>query len=451
MLFTASQLIELFPQYQGNVQNDLEIREIIKDSRVMSNHGLYVPIAGDRFDGHQFIEGAVENGAVATFWQKDIPLPPNLPSSLLVLFVEDTVKALQELAAAYRREVNPTVIGITGSNGKTTTKDLAKAVMETTFKTHATKGNFNNHIGVPLTILSMDRATEVLILEMGMNHFGEIELLSGLGQPDNAIITNIDGQHIENLGSRAGIAKAKLEIVSGMKPEGMLIIDGDEPLLTDAAIPVQKKRIGFSEENEVVIRNVVVEESVTNFEIEKESYQIPLLGKHHAKNAAYIIELAYRMGITPDAIRKAFGHLEMTKMRFEKHTGKNGITVINDAYNASPASMKAAIQVVEEMKGYQHKILVLGDILELGDYAEEFHRGIAEIIHSEITAVYTYGQNSFYIHDEVKRKLPELTAVHLADKSELIDHVEKYLEPKNLFLLKASRGMAFETFLEQLI
>ncbi|WP_152656477.1 UDP-N-acetylmuramoyl-tripeptide--D-alanyl-D-alanine ligase [Oceanobacillus sp. CFH 90083] len=450
MLFTASELIKLFPRYQGKAPADLEIHEVVHDSRVHSHQGLYVPIAGEKFDGHQFIEGAVKNGAVAAFWQKDTPLPENLPVSLLILFAEDTVKALQELASAYRKKVNPTVIGITGSNGKTTTKDLARAVLQTTFKTHATQGNFNNHIGLPLTILSMAPSTEVLILEMGMNHFGEIELLSNIGQPDQAIITNIDGQHIENLGSKEGIAKAKLEIVSGIKPEGALVIDGDEPLLTGAAVPVPKKKVGFREDNDVVVRHIAVEEAVTTFEIEEESYQIPLLGKHHAKNAAYVIQLAYGMGIAPATIKDAFGQLEMTKMRFEKHTGKNNITVINDAYNASPASMKASIQVVEEMKGYQDKILILGDILELGDYAEEFHRGIADVINSEITAVYTYGNHSHYIHDELKRRHPGLIAVHLTEKQELMHHVEKYLQPENLILLKASRGMRFETFLEQL-
>lgn len=450
MLFTASQLMKLFPRHQGNVSADLEIHEVVHDSRVNTNHGLYVPIAGERFDGHQFIGGAVENGAAAAFWQKEKPLPSNLPDSLLILFVEDTVKALQELAVAYRKDVNPTVIGITGSNGKTTTKDLTNAVMQTTFKTHATKGNFNNHIGLPLTILSMDRKTEVLILEMGMNHFGEIEMLSKIGEPNQAIITNIDGQHIENLGSKEGIAKAKLEIVSGIKPEGTLVIDGDEPLLTDAAVPVAKTRVGFSEDNDVVVRNITVEEETTTFDAGEKTYQISLLGKHHAKNAAYVIQLASGMGIAPETIQKAFGQLEMTKMRFEKHTGKNGITIINDAYNASPASMKASIQVVEEMKGYQHKILVLGDILELGDYAEEFHRGIADVIHSEITAVYTYGNHSHYIHDELKKKGTELIAVHLQDKQELVNQIEQYLKPENLILLKASRGMKFETFLEQL-
>ncbi|MFD1067230.1 UDP-N-acetylmuramoyl-tripeptide--D-alanyl-D-alanine ligase [Oceanobacillus locisalsi] len=450
MLFTASQLIQLFPRYQGNVSLDLEIHEVINDSRAVSHDGLYIPIAGEKFDGHQFIEGAINNGAVATFWQNETPLPENLPDTLLVLFVEDTVQALQELASAYRKEVNPTVIGITGSNGKTTTKDLTKAVMQARFKTHATKGNYNNHIGLPLTILSMDQDTEVLILEMGMNHFGEIERLSRIGEPDHAVITNIDGQHIENLGSKEGIAQAKLEIVSGMKPGGSLIIDGDEPLLISADISVPKVRVGFSRENNVVIDHIAVEEAVTTFSIGEASYQIPLLGKHHAKNAAYVIQLATEMGIAPETIRTAFAQLEMTKMRFEKHVGKNGVTVINDAYNASPASMKASIQVVEEMKGYQHKILVLGDILELGDFAEEFHRGIADVIGPEITAVYTYGDHSQYIHETLKQKVPELPAVHLQDKLELRSHVEKYLKPENLILLKASRGMKFETFLEQL-
>src|SRR5699024_5003327 len=194
VIFTADWLTTIFKHYRGNVKQ-VSIEEVTTDSRKKTDNALFIPLIGEKFDGHDYIEQAIDHGAVAAIWNKNKPLPSFLPKNFLVFFVDDTLQALQRLARGYRNKINPIVIGITGSNGKTTTKDIVTAVLSSKYKTHATEGNLNNHIGVPLTILSMMRDTEMLVLEMGMNHFNEIDLLSKIASPDYAIITNIGESH----------------------------------------------------------------------------------------------------------------------------------------------------------------------------------------------------------------------------------------------------------------
>ncbi|MCD8500627.1 MAG: UDP-N-acetylmuramoyl-tripeptide--D-alanyl-D-alanine ligase [Bacillaceae bacterium] len=207
-------------------------KTVFIDSRLQVEQGLFIPIIGERFDGHEFIFDAIKNGAVATLWDVSKPIPNELiESQFPVFYVNDTLTALQQLAKHYLEFVKPRVIAVTGSNGKTSTKDLIESVVSQVYKTHKTKGNYNNHIGLPLTILSMPSDCEVIILEMGMSDFGEISLLSRIANPDFAVITNIGESHIEQLGSREGIATAKYEIIDGLKEKGVVILDGDEPLL----------------------------------------------------------------------------------------------------------------------------------------------------------------------------------------------------------------------------
>ena len=205
-----------------------EIAGVSIDSRKVTTDNLFVPLRGEKVDGHRYVEKVRDQGAAASLWQKDVPNPPkNIP----IIIVENTEVALQELARAYRQQLNVRVIGVTGSNGKTTTKDMTAALLATTYKVHKTSGNFNNHLGLPLTILSMDEDTDVAVLEMGMSSRGEIEFLSKLARPDLAIITNIGESHLLDLGSREEIANAKLEIIEGLAGGGTLIYYGDEPLL----------------------------------------------------------------------------------------------------------------------------------------------------------------------------------------------------------------------------
>lgn len=208
------------------------ITGVTTDSRQAAAGQLFVPLVGEQFDGHEYLEQAVQNGAVAALWKKGKEVPESL-AHVPLLIVGDTLVALQRLATAYRSELFVRVVGITGSNGKTTTKDMAAAILGTSYKVHKTEGNFNNHIGLPLTVLQLEEDTEVAVLEMGMSGFGEIELLARIAQPDAAIITNIGDAHMLQLGSRAGIAKAKLEIATGLSEDGLLLYNGDEPLLEE--------------------------------------------------------------------------------------------------------------------------------------------------------------------------------------------------------------------------
>ncbi|GAB3793557.1 UDP-N-acetylmuramoyl-tripeptide--D-alanyl-D-alanine ligase [Virgibacillus kimchii] len=452
MLFTVNWLSGLFKANKGNTTDEKQIAEVSTDSRKKMNQALFVPIIGENFDGHHYILQAVEQGAIATLWDERKELPADLPDDFPVYFVDDTVMGLQRTAENYRAEVDPTVIGITGSNGKTTTKDMVRAVVETTYQTHYTRGNLNNHIGLPLTILSMKRDTEVLVLEMGMNQFGEIETLSKIARPDYAIITNIGESHIEFLGSREGIARAKLEILDGLCANGKVIIDGDEKLLEKLHEQENVITSGYGKENTKVIEIISMEYNRTDFRLKNSGkFTIPLLGKHHVHNASYAISIGELLDIKQEKIQHALQQLSRTSMRFEMIKGANGTSIINDAYNASPTSMKAAIDVVKEMDGFNHKVLVLGDILELGVHAEEMHRSIAENITVPITAVFTYGDQAGVISESIAEKNKTIHSRHFTSKEALIKEIKHYLGEDSLLLFKASRGLQFEKLIEELL
>ncbi|WP_330948428.1 UDP-N-acetylmuramoyl-tripeptide--D-alanyl-D-alanine ligase [Virgibacillus sp. MG-45] len=449
MLFTTQWIASVFENYRGEAQSAIPINAVSTDSRENASHSLFIPLVGEKFDGHDYIKQAFNNGAVAAIWNKDKALPRFLPTDFPVFLVEDTDVALQKLAAAYRDLVDPVVIGVTGSNGKTTTKEMIAAIASTSYKTHFTQGNFNNHIGLPLTILSMTRDTELLVLEMGMNHFGEIERLTKISKPDYAVITNIGESHIEFLGSREGIAKAKLEIRHGLKQNGCLIIDGDEPLLNHVKKDDNVLTCGLESENDVVLSDVTISNTQTSFKLsDNYSYSIPLLGVHNAKNASYAIAVGRKLNIGQEQIEKALATLPPTSMRMEITRGASGVAIINDTYNASPTSMVAAIEVIKQMTGYKNKVLVLGDIFELGDKAKQLHQSVAASIEPPITVLYTVGKEAEIISKTVSKQQPNMLCAHFQSKEDLLGELHEYLMHDTLVLFKASRGMQFETMVK---
>lgn len=448
MLFTLEWVSTIFTKTKGKWKEGSSIQEVTTDSRSKSNHSLFVPLTGDNFDGHVFVEQAIDNGAIAVIWEESKALPSCIPEDFPVFLVKDTLIGLQALAKNYRDDIQPKVIGITGSNGKTTTKDLVTSILKTSYRVHATKGNFNNHIGLPLTILSMPRDTEILILEMGMSDFNEIDLLSKIAQPSYGIITNIGESHLEYLGSRLGIAQAKLEILNGMKDDSLLIIDGDEQLLTLNQPHSNILTCGYESANNVVIESVEIRHQDTIFQVMNQVYHVPLLGRHHAKNAVYAIMLAKELHVSEKDIQEGLMNVQSSGMRFELLEGNNGVSIINDAYNASPTSMKAAIEVVKEMAGFEERVLILGDIFELGKQADELHAAIAEEIESPITAVYTYGKLAKNITERLKTINTTIKCKHINTEKELIAELQQHLKENSLLLFKASRGMQFESFVE---
>ncbi len=438
-------------KHKGVINAEAIVNEVFIDSRKEVQDGLFVPIVGDRFDGHSFLIGAIKNGAIATLWEEGKELPAGIEEDFPVFYVADTLKALEKLSSLYLNQVAPKVIGVTGSNGKTSTKDLIESVLATQFKTHKTAGNYNNHIGLPLTILAMPNDCEVAILEMGMNNFGEISFLSNLAKPDIAIITNIGESHIEQLGSREGISKAKLEIVDGLKKDGILIVDGDEPLLK-ATADVRTIKCGYDEHNDYRITNVEQKADQTKFVVNAlEQFSIRLLGKHNIKNSTYAIAVAKYLGMNEHTIQVGLDDCILTGMRMEKQKGYNESTIINDAYNSSPTSMKAAIETIKQLDGYQKRVLILGDMYELGNDEKELHQSVASVITAPLTHLFTVGEKGKWIAEALLENNHDKIEVNsYQDKAELVKHIKPLLDHGCIVLIKASRGMKLETIAKEL-
>ena len=370
----------------------------------MKEGNLFVPIIRVK-DGHDYVKEAMDNGAVASLWKKSYGTPPK---GVPIIFVDDTLFALQQLAHFYRRELKVKVIGITGSSGKTTVKDIISTILSTTHRVHKTKGNLNSQIGLPLTILEMKRDTEFLILEMGMSEKGQIRNLSKIAQPDVAVITMIGQSHLETLGLKEEIAKAKLEIIDGLKGNGLLLYNGDEALLLqNKNLPsINCKAFGEKYTNDLFPTNVQLDEYGIHFELNDSNiqYDVPLHGKHNILNTIVGIAVGQYYNVTAEKIQEALRQVNITHMRFQFLTAKTGFTIINDAWNASPSSMKAAIETLQKLKVYNKKMIVIGDMLELGKEAETYHREIGKMLNEEsIQYVFTYGELAGIVAEEARK------------------------------------------------
>ncbi|SMF88398.1 UDP-N-acetylmuramoyl-tripeptide--D-alanyl-D-alanine ligase [Paenibacillus uliginis N3/975] len=437
---------------------EVMIQGVSTDSRKIQQGSLYVPLVGERFDGHDFAGQALESNAGAILWQEDHGTPPEGP----VILVKDTLVALQSLAASYLEQSGAKVVGITGSNGKTTVKDMVTALLETKYKVHKTQGNFNNQIGLPLTVLDMPEGTDIVVLEMGMSGRYEIELLSSIARPDTAVVTNVGESHMLQLGSREEIARAKLEIVSGMKPGGLLIHHGDEPLIPQVLAESETKKpdglqtftFGPGEDNDDYPTGMMFHAKGIIFTSHRhtgEGFSLPLLGRHNVVNALAALAVAEHYGISEEQIREGLAGLRLTSMRIESIETEHGVTVLNDAYNASPVSVKAALDVLGDMKGFRRRIAVLGDMLELGLREQDYHAEIGQYVSPDkVDMVFTYGPLSIYTAETAKARLPEGQVMAFTDKAALIERVSNEVTNKDVVLVKGSRGMKLEDVVEAL-
>ncbi|WP_218090638.1 UDP-N-acetylmuramoyl-tripeptide--D-alanyl-D-alanine ligase [Paenibacillus solanacearum] len=435
---------------------DRIIRGVSKDTRTLGEGSLYVPLIGESFDGHDFVDAALAQGAAAALWQIDHAAPP-VGTPLVI--VDDTLAALQRLAKAYRRELPVRIVGITGSNGKTTVKDMTAAVLSTAFEVHKTEGNYNNHIGLPMTLLQMSPSTELAVLEMGMSGRWEIDLLSRLAEPEVAVITNIGEAHLLQLGSRQEIARAKTEILAGLQAGGLLVYNGDEPLIPEVLPEMAEAgrmqngeytvtRFGKGCGNDLYPLEIAADAGGTRFKVNVDAqtqYRIPALGGHNAINALAAIAVGRHFGLSSEQIAAGLEHAVMTGMRIEVMHLPSGLTLLNDAYNASPASMRAAIDLLHEMKGYRSKFAVLGDMLELGAQEAEFHRAVGAMLDpAEVEAVYLYGPLANDMAEGARSRFGADRVLHFTDKEELARALASQTAAQDLVLIKGSRGMKME-------
>lgn len=442
--------IEEIAQYcQGKMNQAAELKkdQFIKgvsiDTRTIQEKNLFVPFKGENVDGHRFIEMAINKGAALTLSETE-----DVDSKFPAIIVKDGLKALQDIARSYLKEVNPKVIAVTGSNGKTTTKDMIECVLAGRFKVQKTQGNFNNEIGLPLTILQLREETEVSILEMGMDAKGDIDFLSHLAKPDLAVITSVGESHIEMLGSRENIALAKYEIVNGLKDDGTFIYSKDYPLLDEIInqdVDYTIKSAGLEASNDYQVSKVSADGEGTSFDFQGQSFKISQLGSHNALNASLAILVGETLGVPLEESKNNLQDLSVTSMRMERIHDDSGALIINDAYNASKSSMISAIETVGKLP-HDKKILVLADILELGSYKKELHEAVAEYINStnfDFSMIYTFGEASQYIHDALKTT----DKLHIESIEELRDGVRECFKTDTVILLKGSRGMALERVL----
>lgn len=430
--------------------HEINITGVEFDSRKIKLGDLFVPLTGGASDGHDYVVNAIEQGAVATFWSREADSAPI--DQLAVIYVDDTLRAMQSLANYYRHLIDPIVIGITGSNGKTTTKDMMANALTAKYHIHKTEGNYNNEIGLPYTILSMPKETEVAVLEMGMSGFGEIALLSHIAEPDIAVITLIGESHLEFLGSRAGIAQAKLEILSGLNPEGVFIYPGAEPLITDFledwVSSVECISFGLEEDNDVYAYDIIEEKDQTYFKTNLDSNvicKIPVMGAYNVNNAVVALSVAKRLNVPIEQAIFQLAQFKLTASRLEWIQADNGLQVLNDAYNASPTSMKAVLQAfarLQRPKGGR-RIAVLGDIRELGEKSEAYHRSIAEVIDPEtIDLVYLFGDEMGALYEEIHPNYPSDQIHYIRkDHDRLIERIQASIRPEDIVLVKSSLGV----------
>ena len=361
--------------------DQITITSVSFDSRSLEQGALFVPLIASN-DGHEFVEAAKQNGACAALWQKD---HENRPQGIPLLIVDDTLEALQKIGKYYLQKINPKVVAITGSNGKTTTKDMIAAVLSTQFNVAKTRDNFNNHIGVPMTVLSMEPNTEILVVEIGMDHFGELDHLVHLVDPDVAVITMIGEAHIEFFKTRDRIADAKMEITHALKEDGVLVYNGDEPLLIERAekLDFETKTFGTGANVDLQAQNIVSDAEKTSFRVKQWpelNFTIPMIGAYNVKNALAALCVGSEFQIDPRSMVKALEHFDLTKNRTEWVKASNGADVLSDVYNSNPTACAEVLTAFQNAETTGRRYAVLGDMLELGEQGPKMHAGLADKI-----------------------------------------------------------------------
>lgn len=424
----------------------IEVTNVAFDARQLNAGALFVPLAGMR-DGHDFVGQAKENGAVATFWAANHDAQP---TDFPVLVVTDPLAAYQKLAMHYLQKINPKVVAITGSNGKTTTKDMTATVLGSQYNMHKTQANFNNEIGVPQTILSMEANTEILVIEMGMDRPGQLKALSELAMPDVAVITMIGEAHIEFFKTRDKIADAKMEITDGLKEDGLLIYAGDEPLLTERVGELTTETFGNLTTNDLYPLQVRAGETETSFKLNawpEMTFTIPMMGAYNVNNALAAILVGQRFHIKPELMKKALANFEVTSNRTEWLVGQKGERMLSDVYNSNPTAAKEVLHNFSHFETDGRRIAVLGDMLELGTASKKLHESLAqELDPTMIQEVFLFGDEIEPLYVTLKeRYAPErLHYFNRHEQTQLIAGLQAQVQPDDLIVLKASHGLHLE-------
>ncbi len=403
------------------------------DSRKVTEGSLFFAIN----NGNSYVKDVLDKGA-------SLVIADNTDvKDERIIKVSDTIATMQDLAIKYRKKLDIQVVGITGSNGKTTTKDIVYSLLSVKAKTLKTEGNYNNHIGLPYTLLNVTDEEKFVVLEMGMSSLGEIRRLGEISSPNYAIITNIGDSHIEFLKTRDNVFKAKTELLEFVNKENTFVCGDDKYL---AKLDVNK--IGFNNSNTYKIESYKFSDKGSKFVLDGKEYEMSLLGKHNISNTAIAIELAKKIGLTDEEIENGLKEIKISNMRFQEIKIGEDI-YINDAYNASPMSMKAAIDTLNEIYNDKYKVAILGDMLELGDNEIDYHIDVLNyLLDKKIKLIYLYGERMKKAYNMfMKSKSEEYRFWYYPTKEGIVESL-KNIKMEKVILLKASRGTALEDIIK---
>lgn len=440
------------------------------DTRTLVPGNLFIPIRGVRSNGHAYVRQAIADGAAAALWMAD---EPGRPDDLPLLVVEDTQQALWQLASAYRRQLPVRVAAVTGSNGKTSTKDMLAGLLSTCCRTQKTPGNWNNHFGVPLTLLSLREDTEWAVVELGMSASGEIAALSQLVQPEVAIITSVSEVHLGDLPDRTAIADAKLEVVEGFasQSDSLLIVNGDNPLLLERLKPLRQgsswacqtfgeaahcdwrpAEWSLSEEGVTFrLSPGAASPAITASDTLPTTLKLAWPAKHQMLNAIGAIAAARHIGVPASLLQAGLDRMEATGLRAQLVTASNGAIIINDAYKSNPASARAALDMLYALYPGRRKLAVLGEMVELGPEAPTLHRQLGEgLERDKLDHVLTVGPMARHLAEAARTQLGEDRVTACADKEELLEALRQKLSPNDLLLVKGSRSWRLEELVDSL-
>ena len=430
------------------------VNDIVIDSRKANKDNAFVAIIGENLDGHNFINSAINQGCKTIIKNENSNVDIE-NKEINVIEVEDTQIALGDIAKFYKEKFKIPFIAVTGSVGKTTTRDMVHSTISARYNALKNVGNLNNHFGVPLTLFNLNKEHEAAVIEMGMSNFGEIEYLANMVQPQIGIISNVGYSHVEYLGSREGIFKAKMEVTANFDSNSLLIINGDDDCLKtlkDKDLVYQLKTFGFEKNNDIYCEDYKMTDDSTTFTAvidgKQEEFFIPTVGEHNIYNAMAAILVGINLNMTIEEIKEGLKNFQCTKNRLDI-IKTNNITIIDSVYNASIDSMNATLSILGRYNN--RRVAILGDMFEMGDYAEFAHRQVGKFAANNMDVMVAIGKDAEYIVKElIETGVNPENLYHFNTKEEAIDRLDNIIKENDVVLVKASRGMHLEKVVEYL-
>ncbi|MGL5615567.1 MAG: UDP-N-acetylmuramoyl-tripeptide--D-alanyl-D-alanine ligase [Sarcina sp.] len=440
---TKGEVVKSPKNYKG-IKLSTDTRQIEKDS-------IFLALKGKSFNGNEYAKKAIEMGATTVIVDEVLFDVNELSEDIAVIKVEDGLKALGDIARFYRKKLGLKVVGVTGSVGKTSTKDIVTALLSGKYNVFKTRENFNNHIGVPLMVLELDSSYDIAVIEMGMNHMGEIDYLVNIANPDVAMITNIGTVHLEHLKTQDNILKAKMEITNLFGKENLLVVNGDDERLGNLDnLGFKLIKTGLSKDLSLKATDIKTDKLTSEFKVidngEEIDFSLQMAGIHNVSNFMLGYAIAKELGVTVEEMKKGLEeNLDATGMRLELIKA-HGYTVLNDCYNSSPEAARTSIDVFMTIEGKRH-IAVLGTMKELGVKSESCHREVGEYAKAKnIDAIFVFGPETEFFKEGFGDN-----AFHFESKEDLINSLKSYIKEEDVILIKASRGLKFEEITKVLI